>query len=103
LIEHAVPVRVQQDIQFLNEAWANLVDADEAQIQSQQQAVNDKTSVEADIDMQIQHEVQHNIENSGFQLVTRKSTIKKTAKALTSSKASNTHLTKSKIPPRHSQ
>ena len=102
-IEHAVPDRVQKDIQFLNEAWANLEDADEAQIQSQQHVVKDKMVAEADIDLQIQHEVQNNIENSGFQLVTRKSTRKKTSKTSTSSKTSNTHLTKSKVLPRHSQ
>jgi hypothetical protein len=101
--EQAVPVRVQQDIRFLNEAWANLEDADEVQIRSQQQAFNDTFAAEADVDLQIQHEVQNNIDNSGFQLVTRKSSKKKTHKALSSSKANNTYLTRSKVPVRHSQ
>jgi hypothetical protein len=49
--ERATPVRVQQDIQFLNDAWANLEDADEALIRSQQQAFNDSTAAEVDIDI----------------------------------------------------
>jgi hypothetical protein len=101
--ENAVPIRVQQDIQFLNEAWANLEDAAEVQIRSQQPAFNVTSAAEADIDLQIQHEVQNNISNSGFQLVTRKSPKKKTHKALSSSKASSTYLTRSKVPDRHSQ
>jgi len=55
MTEHAIPVRVQQDIQFLHEAWANLEDADEVQIRSQQQAFNDTIAAKADIDLQIQH------------------------------------------------
>lgn len=100
--ERATPVRVQQDIQFLNDVWANLEDADEVLIRSQQQAFNDTTAAEADIDLQIHHEVRKNIENSGFKLVTRKSPKKKTPKTLTS-KDSNSYLTRSKVTSRHSQ
>lgn len=51
VIEKQAPVTVKQNIQFLNDAWANLEDVDAVQIRSQQQAYNDTIAAEADIDL----------------------------------------------------
>ena len=94
---------MKQNIQFLNDAWANLDDVDEVQIRSKQQAYNDTIAAEADIGLQIQHEVQQNIDNSGFKLVTRKPPKNRTSPRPLISKGSSSHLTRSKVPSRHSQ
>lgn len=44
-------------MQFLNESWSNLVDADEEKIRNQQATLNDSLAAEADIDHQIDKEV----------------------------------------------
>jgi len=93
------PDRVQNDMRFLNDAWANVADVDEDQIRLQQEALIQTMAAEANIDHQINKEVQTNIDNSRFQLVTRKSTRKKPIKA--SSKASTSHLSKLKVPSKH--
>jgi len=59
-------------MQFLNESWAALADANEEQLRLQQEALNNSLDVEADIELQIETEVQTNIAHSSFQLVTRK-------------------------------
>ena len=100
------PVRIQQDMKFLQDSWANLAEADEDQIRLHQQALQDsittEAAIEADIDHQINQEVQAHIDSSGFQLVTRKSSKRKTTKALVS-KSSSSYLTRSKVPTRHSK
>ena len=94
---------MKQNIQFLNNAWANLEDVDEDKIRSQQQAFVNTTIAETYIDFQIQHEVQQNIDNSGFKLVTRKPPKNRTLSKPLISKGSSSHLTRSKVPSRHSQ
>lgn len=96
------PVRIQNDIHFLNESWANLEGIDEEQIRMQQQALNESIAAELEIDQQIAHEIQQNIDTAGFQTVTSRSAKKKLAKAL-KSQASSSYLTRSKVSTRPSQ
>jgi len=96
------PARVQRDMHFLHESWANLAEADEEQITKQQEHFTANLAAEDEIDRQIQHEIRSNIADSGFKLVTRKSH-KKKAQQHSASQASKPYLTRSKVPNRTSQ
>jgi len=84
-------------MQFLQQSWANLADADAELIKQQEYALLAKMNLESDIDAQIQQELQAHIDDSGFKLVTSESSKRKTHKGQVS-KASSSHLTRSKVP-----
>lgn len=65
-----IPIQIQQDMQFIHDSWANLVDADVEVIKHQEEVLAARLAREAAIDGQIQNEVQVNIDSSGFQVVT---------------------------------
>lgn len=89
--------RVQNNMLFLNQSWANLADVDEELINQQEADLVAKLTIETDIEAQIQNETQSNIAASGFTLVTRK-TKKKIGQKANNSKASPSYLTRSKVP-----
>jgi len=91
------PVRSQDDIRFLQQSWANLAEVDEVLIKQQEDALLAKMELEKDIDQQLQQESQAHIDDSGFKLVTSKSTKKKNFKGQPS-KESASYLTRSKVP-----
>lgn len=70
---------------------------DEEVIKQQEADLVAKLANEADIDAQIQQENQNNMDASGFKLVTRRSS-KKNSQKTNNSKASSSHLTRSKVP-----
>lgn len=91
--EQDSPSSTQKKVYFLNQSWANLEDTDEDLIRKQEAALI--ASLEEDIDEQVHQEDLNNTEASGFKLVTHRK--KKTQKAIPS-KASTSHLTRSKVP-----
>lgn len=90
-------VRSQGAKHFLQQSWANLAETDEAKIRQQEDALIARMDMEMDIDEQIQLENQALIDESGFKLVTNKSTKRKIHKSQPS-KASSSYLTRSKVP-----
>lgn len=90
-------VKPQGDMHFLQQSWANLADTDEALIKQQEDALLATLDLEKDIDEKIQRENQVHIDESGFKLVTNKSTKRKIHKGQPS-KASASYLTRSKVP-----
>lgn len=84
------PTRIQQDMNFLQKSWANLEDLQE-EVNQQDTLAQQQRS----IDQQIAQEIQHNIEDSGFQVVTSRSSKKKNNKKV--KPATNTYATRSKV------
>jgi hypothetical protein len=91
------PVRIQNDMLFLNKSWANLADH-EPDVDISGSKVNSdadsETQIEKEIDAALLREDQQNLEASGFQLVTNKSQ-KKTLKSK-NMPAKNSYKTRSK-------
>jgi len=92
-----IPTRVQNDMQFLHQSRANLAETDVETIRQQDAELAVRLAKEAEIDVQIQTEAQANIDASGFQVVTSKSS-KKKKQNVSSSKTSDSYLTRSKVP-----
>jgi hypothetical protein len=85
-----IPARIQSDMQFLQKSWANLAD-----LQEDEDLDQDVTLQHRNIDLQIAQEIQHNIDESGFQVVTSKSSRKRNNKKLKA--VNNTITTRSKV------
>lgn len=77
--------RVQNNIKFLKDSWANLAEqAENEVIMNNNEEVLAIEAREAKVDEALRQEDLHNIEASGFQLVTNKSTKRKAQKASSS-------------------
>jgi len=87
--EIAIPLRIQNDMQFLKNSWANLAD-----VEDDHEADEVLKSQQRNIDEQIAKETQHNIDESGFQIVTYKANRKQQVKSIPAS--SSTYPTRSK-------
>ena len=93
--EESAPIRIQNDMAFLQESWANLAEHEDVlQVSANRNASEGKKhadvegatlmkNLERDIDKALAMEDQQNLDASGFQVVVSKST-KKSLKAKTS-------------------
>jgi len=79
----AIPLRIQNDLQFLKNSWANLAD-----VENDHEAEEILRAQQKNIDEQIANEIQHNIDESRFQIVTHKANRKKQGKPITASSSS---------------
>lgn len=83
------PIRIQNDMQFLQQSWANLEDQEDDQDNDDSLAEQQRI-----IDLQIAQEIQHNIDDSGFQLVTKRNKKKANKKV---SPSTSKYATRSKV------
>jgi len=83
------PERLQRDMHFLGQAWANLAEQEENEVARKQAAENEAMlHTDKEIDDFLRREELQHIEDSGFQKVINKSTKKKTKKAVSKSQYS---------------
>jgi len=91
------PVRIQNDMVFLNESWANLAEqpADGSKLPTEEGGQSEEQrNLEKEIDDALNREDQLNLQASGFQLVTSKA--KKKAQKTKNTTVKNNYETRSK-------
>ena len=88
----STPIRIQQDMNFLKESWANLAE-DEVEDQLQDMEITQNLDLEKQIDEQIAFEDHANLQASGFKLVTHR---KRSQSKSSSSSGKKSYATRSK-------